>query len=90
MTNAASPIASGANALPPRCHAQTMAIVTRATIPAIIRHCAAPTRSPRFHASNGPNGTASKSGRNSGAKVRLKNGAPTEIFSPVTTSSASG
>ena len=29
-------------------------------------------------------------GTNSGAKVRLKNGAPTEILSPVRTSSASG
>ena len=29
-------------------------------------------------------------GRNSGPKVALKNGAPTEIFSPVSASSASG
>ena len=47
-------------------------------------------RSPRFHASNGPNGIATIKGRNKGAKVRLKNGAPTEILSPVRTSSASG
>src|SRR6202012_5630427 len=43
-----------------------------------------------FHASSGPNGTAISSGTNRGAKVRLKKGAPTEILSPVITSSASG
>ena len=47
-------------------------------------------RSPRFQASNGPNGTTSSSGTISGPKVRLKKGAPTEILSPVTASSASG
>src|SRR5581483_6872465 len=41
-------------------------------------------------ASNGPNGTAIRSGTNSGANVRLKNGAPTEILSPVITSSTNG
>ena len=45
---------------------------------------AAPTasRSPRFQASSGPNGTTTSSGTISGPKVRLKNGAPTEILSP--------
>ena len=55
-----------------------------------IRRWATPSRSPRFQASSGPNGTASSSGTNSGPKVALKNGAPTEIFSPVSASSASG
>ena len=59
-------------------------------MPAAVRRCAAATRSPRFHASSGPNGTAIMSGRNKGANVKLKNGAPTEILSPVRTSSASG
>jgi len=40
--------------------------------------------------SSGPNGTATRSEANSGPKVALKNGAPTEIFSPVMASSASG
>src|SRR5262245_16122530 len=43
-----------------------------------------------FQAMRGPNGIASKRGIKSGAKVRLKNGAPTEILSPVTASSAKG
>ena len=67
-----------------------MATASSAAIPAAVRRCAAPSRSPRFHASSGPNGTAIIKGRNSGPKVRLKNGAPTEILSPVRTSSASG
>ena len=47
-------------------------------------------RSPRFQASSGPNGTTTSSGTISGPKVRLKNGAPTEILSPDSASSASG
>src|ERR1700722_8319326 len=90
ITNTASPIASGANAPPPIVHDHTTANAIKATIPADINRCAAPRRSPRFQASNGPNGNATINGRNSGPKVRLKNGAPTEILSPVTTSSASG
>ena len=68
---------------PPRVHAHSTAIAISAATPAAIRRCAAPSRSPRFHASSGPNGTAISSGTISGAKVRLKNGAPTEILSPV-------
>src|SRR5262249_33006986 len=48
------------------------------------------SRAPRFQASSGPNGMAMRSGTNSGAKVALKNGAPTEIFSPVSASSTNG
>ena len=90
MTNTASPIASGANVLPPQVHAHSTAIAISAAMPAAVSRCAAPSRSPRFHASSGPNGIATISGTNSGPKVRLKNGAPTEILSPVRTSSASG
>jgi hypothetical protein len=46
--------------------------------------------SPRFQPSSGPNGITSISGMNSGPKVALKNGGPTEILSPVKASSASG
>ena len=42
--------------------------------------------SPRFQASSGPNGTTTSSGSISGPKVMSKNGAPTEILSPVTAS----
>ena len=59
-------------------------------MPAAVSRCVAPSRSPRFHANSGPNGIAAISGTNKGPKVRLKNGAPTEILSPVRTSSASG
>ena len=52
--------------------------------------CATPARSPRFHGSNWPTGIRINSGMNKGTKVRLKNGGPTEIFSPVMASSASG
>src|ERR1700681_4099900 len=90
MTYTASPIASGANVLPPYVHAHRTAIAIRAATPATVRRCAAPSKSPRFQASSGPNGTATIKGMNKGAKVRLKNGAPTEILSPVRTSSASG
>jgi hypothetical protein len=75
---------------PPNVHAHSTAIAISAAIPAAVSRCAAPSRSPRFHASSGPNGMASSSGTNRGPKVRLKNGAPTEILSPVRTSSASG
>ena len=70
--------------------ANVPAITTSATPAAAISRCATPGRSPRFQASSGPNGTASSRIRNSGPKVALKNGAPTEIFSPVSASSASG
>ena len=43
-----------------------------------------------FPSEQRPNGMASNSGTNSGPKVALKNGGPTEIFSPVSASSASG
>src|SRR2546429_5054552 len=80
MTKIASPMASGAKAPPPRVHAHSTATAINDATPAAVRRCAAPSRSPRFHASNGPNGTAIISGTNSGAKGRLKNGAPTEIL----------
>ena len=70
--------------------AKVAAIPASASANAPISRCATPSRSPRFHAISGPNGTASSNGTNSGPKVRLKNGAPTEIFSPVNASSASG
>ena len=55
-----------------------------------ISRCATPRTSPRFQASSGPNGTTTSSGTISGPKVRLKNGAPTEILSPVSASTNSG
>ena len=57
---------------------------------AAMSRCAAASRSPRFQASIGPNGTAISSGTMSGTKVKIEEGAPTEIFSPVSASSASG
>ncbi len=81
---------NGANSEPAPIAANVTAIATRPTPKAAISRCATPKTSPRFQASNGPNGIANSSGMNSGAKVRLKNGAPTEIFSPVSASSASG
>ena len=61
-----------------------------ATAKAAISRCATPGRSPRFQASKGPNGMANINGMKSGAKVRLKNGAPTEILAPDSASSANG
>ena len=75
---------------PPPSTAKVTAMPMSAIAAAPSRRCATPSRSPRFQAISGPNGTASISGMNSGAKVALKNGAPTEIFSPVSASSASG
>ena len=49
-----------------------------------------PARSARFQASIGPTAMAMTSGVIRGRKVRLKKGGPTEIFSPVSPSSASG
>ena len=57
---------------------------------ATIIRCAAPSRSPRFHASVEPIGIARNSGTASGTNVALKKGAPTEIFWPVIASSARG
>jgi cytochrome c-type biogenesis protein CcmF len=68
----------------------SFAIAIRAKTPAPSNRCATPYTSPRFHAISGPNGTTSSNGTNNGAKVRSKNGAPTEIFSSVSASSASG
>ena len=90
MTKAASPMPNGASTGPPLVMAKVAAITTRANAAAPTKRCATPRRSPRFQAINGPNGTTSRSGTNSGPKVRLKNGAPTDIFSPVKASSASG
>ncbi len=64
ITKTASAIASGASTAPPRVHAITSASASSAQTPAAMSRCAAPSRSPRFHASNGPNGTASSSGTN--------------------------
>ena len=44
--------------------------------------CVTATRSPRFQARNGPNGRTISSGAISAPKVRLKNGAPTEMVVP--------
>ena len=74
---------------PPCWSANAAATSTAASIAAASKRCAAPRRSPRFHPSSGPNGIVSKSGTNSGPNVELKNGGPTEIFSPVKASSAS-
>ena len=90
MTNKASPIANGTRIGPPPSAAKVTAMEITATAAAPISRCATPNRSPRFHAISGPNGMASSSGTNSGPNVQLKNGAPTEIFSPVMASSASG
>src|SRR5262245_47214738 len=73
----------GANQGPrPQAKASSKTTDASATAAATIRRCAAATRSPRFHASSGPNGMAMRSGTMSGTKVRLKKGAPTEIFFP--------
>ena len=90
MAKTASPIANGASTGPPPLIAKIAAAATSASAAAPIRRCAAPSASPRFQASSGPNGIASRIGTNSGPNVRLKNGAPTEILSPVNASSASG
>ena len=51
---------------------------------------ATPKRSPRFQASEKPNGATKQAVSSSAPQVRLKKGAPTVIFSPVNCSSASG
>src|ERR1019366_7757494 len=86
----ARPTPNGASTEAPPLIAKAPATATRPTANAVISRCATPSRSPRFQASNGPNGIANISATNSGPKVRLKNGPPTEIFSPVNASSAKG
>src|SRR3954447_21541514 len=90
ITKNANPIPNGANTALVPSNAKVAASPTIATAHATSRRCATPYRSPRFHASSGPNGTATSKGTKSGPKVRLKNGAPTEILSPVSASSTSG
>ena len=51
--------------------AQTAAIATPRD-PAAVSRCADAERSPRFHASSGPNGIATSSGTNSGPKVEIE------------------
>ncbi len=84
------PMPNGASHGPRWLKASSKIAAASATQAAAMRRCAAASRSPRFHASSGPNGTAIRSGTISGAKVRLKKGGPTEILSPVSASSASG
>ncbi len=90
MMNIARPIPKGAKTDTSPSTAATTAIVARARANAVKSLCATPRISPRFHAKRGPNGMANSRGTNSGPNVRLKNGAPTEIFSPVSASSANG
>src|SRR4051794_6296988 len=52
--------------------------------------CSAPSRSPRFQAINGPTPTAISIGTIIGAKLRLKNGKPTDSFGPPMASRNSG
>ena len=80
--------ASATTGLP--CNAKAISAPTMAATKAKVRRWVAARMSPRFQASSGPKGTAIRIGTNSGAKVRLKKGAPTEIFAPVNASSASG
>ena len=47
-------------------------------------------RSPRFQPRKGPKGSTISSGTMMMPKVKSKNGAPTEIVSPVSASSSSG
>ena len=71
----------------------SIAIVAAVTAPMIMAkasRCTTPKKSPRFHASEKPNGAAKQAVSNSAPQVRLKKGAPTVIFSPVNCSSASG
>ena len=89
MTNSANPMPNGASSGRPST-TKVAATPISATTKAPLRRCATPPRSPRFHASSGPNGNAIRSVANSGPKVALKKGGPTEIFSPVSASSASG
>ena len=72
ITNIARPIASGAKVLPPSVQAHTTATTINATIPAAIRRWAAPSRSPRFQASSGPNGNATNNGMNSGRESEIE------------------
>src|ERR1700721_1627245 len=62
-------IDSGASVEPPEVHAHNTAIAISAATPAANSRCATPSRSPRFHAKSGPNGTAIIKGTNNGAKV---------------------
>ena len=47
-------------------------------------------RSPRFHGISAPSGSASASSAMNGVNARSKNGAPTEILSPVSASRTIG
>jgi hypothetical protein len=70
--------------------AKVAAAPTTATAQATNSRCATPSKSPRFQASSGPNGTATSSARNNGPKVELKKGGPIDSFIPVEASRASG
>ena len=90
MTKTASPITNGTSTGSPPSIAKITAVAMAAISAAPVRRWATPSRSPRFQAISGPNGTAASSTTNNGPNVMLKNGAPTEILSPVSASSASG
>ena len=90
MTKTASAAAIGARTGPPRMKAISATKTTKPPAKATASRSATPSRSPRFQASEKPNGVAKAITIISTPAVRLKNGAPTVIFSPVTCSSASG
>ncbi len=90
MTKTPKPIASGAKIGPPLSQAAATTAVTAPMMMAKASRCTTPRRSPRFQASEKPKGAAKQAVSNSAPQVRLKKGAPTVIFSPVSCSSASG
>ncbi len=80
----------GAPTGPPQVTAMATSVTAMARAKPTNSRWLAAARSPRFQASVWPNGTTRSSGTASGTKVRLKKGGPTEIFSPVSDSSARG
>ena len=90
MTKIARPAARGANTDPPLSHAAPRTAVTAPATKATVSRSATAKRSPRFQASENPKGATKQAVNSSAPQVRLKNGAPTVIFSPVNCSSASG
>ena len=66
-------------------------IVTKIAAPAAkASRCVTATRSPRFQARNGPNGSTISSGAMIAPNVSEKNGAPTEMVRPVSASRING
>ena len=90
MAKIAIPAATDGRIGPPRSQTVPAIAASAPAMTATASRWTTPRRSPRFQASAKPTGVSAAAAIRSTPQVMLKNGAPTVIFSPVSSSRASG